>query len=93
MTVPPWYSLIKSQAVYETAEVQAYWDVPVYWELRELRANRVDTRVQGCQQPTQVSHCNGDELPLGEQPSQEDAREDHEVQTSQMGDEAEAPRI
>ena len=29
-TVPPWYSPIKPQSVYETAEVQAYWDVPVY---------------------------------------------------------------
>ena len=39
------YSPIKPQPVYETAEVQAYWDVPVYCELQELRANRVDTRV------------------------------------------------
>lgn len=29
-TVPPWYSSIKLQHVYETAEVQAYWDVLVY---------------------------------------------------------------
>lgn len=29
-TVPPWYSPIKPQSFYETAEVQAYWDVPVY---------------------------------------------------------------
>ena len=44
-TVPPWYSPIKPQSVYETAEVQAYWDVPVYGEYQELRANRVDARI------------------------------------------------
>ena len=44
-TAPPWYSPIKPQPVYETAEVQAYWDVPVYGEFQELRANRVDARI------------------------------------------------
>ena len=44
-TVPPWYSPIKPQSVYETAEVKAYWDVLVYGEYQELRANRVDTRI------------------------------------------------
>ena len=44
-TVPSWYSPIKPQPVYEIAEVQAYWDVPVNGEFQELRANRVDTRI------------------------------------------------
>ena len=44
-TVPPWYSPIKLQPVYETTELQAYWDVPVYGEFQELRANRVDARI------------------------------------------------
>ena len=44
-TVPPWYSSIKPQSIYETAEVQAYWDVLVYGEYQELRANRVDARI------------------------------------------------
>ena len=44
-TVPPWYSFIKPQSVYVTAEVQAYWDVPVYGEYQEHRANRVDARI------------------------------------------------
>ena len=44
-TVPPWYSPIEPQSVYETTEVQAYWDVPVYGGCRELRANRVDPRI------------------------------------------------
>ena len=44
-TVPPWYSPIKPQSVYETAEVQAYWDVPVYGEYQELRPNGVHARI------------------------------------------------
>ena len=44
-SVPPSYSLIKRQPVYETAEVQAYWHVPVYGEFQELKANRVDARI------------------------------------------------
>ena len=47
-TVPPWCSLIKPQPVYETAGVQgvqAYWDVPVYEEFQDKRANRVDARI------------------------------------------------
>ena len=44
-TVPPWYLPIKPQSVYETAEVQAYLDVPVHGEYQELRANRVDARI------------------------------------------------
>ena len=49
-TVLPWYSPIKPQSVYETAEVQAYWDVPVYGEYQEFRAKRVDAtqREQFC---------------------------------------------
>ena len=43
-TVPPWYSPIKPQSVYETTEVQTYRDVPVYGEYQELRTNRVDAR-------------------------------------------------
>ncbi|PFX30127.1 Deleted in malignant brain tumors 1 protein [Stylophora pistillata] len=44
-TVPPWYSPIKPQSVYEATEVQAYWDAPVYGEYQELRANRVDASI------------------------------------------------
>ena len=42
---PPWYSPTKPQPVYEGAHVQAYWDVPVYGEYQDLRANRIDARV------------------------------------------------
>ena len=33
--VPPWYSPIKLQPVYETAEVQAYRHAPVYGEFQK----------------------------------------------------------
>ena len=42
---PPWYSPTKPQPVYEGAHAQAYWDVPVYGEHQDLRANRVDARI------------------------------------------------
>ena len=44
-TMPPWYSPIKPKAVYETAGVQAYWDVLVYGEFQELRTTKVDTSI------------------------------------------------
>ena len=42
---PPWYTPTKPQPVYEGAHAQAYWDVPVYGEYQELRANRIDARI------------------------------------------------
>ena len=40
-----YYSTIKPHSVYERAEVQAYWDVRVYEEYQELKANRIDARI------------------------------------------------
>ena len=65
-TVPPCYLPIKAQPVYETVQVQAYLDSPVYGEFQELKANRIDSRPD-CQQPTLANHNAGDQLPLGEQ--------------------------
>ncbi|XP_074631875.1 uncharacterized protein LOC141890330 isoform X1 [Acropora palmata] len=42
---PPWYSPTKPQPVYEGAYAQAYWDVPVFGEYQDLRANRIDARI------------------------------------------------
>ena len=41
----PWYSPTKPQLVYEGAYAQAYWDVPVFGEYQDLRANRIDARI------------------------------------------------
>ena len=61
---PPWYSPTKPQPLYEGAHRQAYWDVPVYGEYQDLRANRVVARIVNHQEKKVIS--DGDELPLGE---------------------------
>ena len=43
--MPPWYSPVKPKPVYENSEVQVFWDVPVYADYQEVRANRVDARI------------------------------------------------
>ncbi|XP_022783739.1 uncharacterized protein LOC111324448 [Stylophora pistillata] len=46
--IPPWYSPDKPKPVYESENVKAYWDVPIYadqQEYQDLRANRIDTRI------------------------------------------------
>ena len=42
---PPWSSPTRPQPVYEGAHAQAYWEVPVYEEYQDLRANRIDARI------------------------------------------------
>ena len=44
-TVPPWYSPIDPKPVYESADAQAFWDVPLYADHVVVRANRIDARV------------------------------------------------
>ena len=36
--IPPWYSPVKSKPVYESVDVQAYWDVPMFAEHQEMRS-------------------------------------------------------
>ena len=43
--VPPWYSPVMPKPVYKSEQVEAWWDVPVYADHQEVRANRVDARV------------------------------------------------
>ena len=43
--VPPSYSPAKPKPVYESDDVQAYWDVPVFADHEEVRCNRVDVRI------------------------------------------------
>ena len=42
--VPPWYSPVKPNPIYESAEGKVFWDVAVYAEHTYVRANRVDAR-------------------------------------------------
>ena len=43
--VPPWYSPVMPKPVYKSEQAEAWWDVPVYADHQEVRANRVDARV------------------------------------------------
>jgi len=43
--VPPWYSPVMPKPVYKSEQVEAWWDIPVYADHQEVRANRVDARV------------------------------------------------
>ena len=85
----PWYSPTKPWPVYEGAHVQAYWDVPVYREYQDLRANRLDMRIA----PGEEGYSDGEELPLGEQSSKENIRTDDEIRAAQMGAEGEVPLV
>ena len=40
--IPPWYSPTQPKPKYEDGEVEAFWDVPVFGESIELKANRID---------------------------------------------------
>ena len=41
----PWYSPTEPKPVYENDLAQAFWDVPVYADHVEVRANRIDARI------------------------------------------------
>ena len=43
--VPIWYSPVRPKPIYENSYAQAFWDVPLFAEHNEVRANRVDARV------------------------------------------------
>ena len=43
--VPPWYSPVEPKPAYESRDAQAFWDIPIYSVLTEVRANRVDARI------------------------------------------------
>ncbi|PFX20993.1 hypothetical protein AWC38_SpisGene14545 [Stylophora pistillata] len=43
--IPPWYSPDKPKPVYESENVKAYWDVPIFADQQEVRCIRVDARI------------------------------------------------
>ena len=44
-TVPPWYSPSQPKPIYQGDRVTAYWDVPVFADQTEVRANRIDGQI------------------------------------------------
>ena len=43
--VPPWFSPVQPEPLYENEKAKAFWDIPVYAENAEVEANRIDERV------------------------------------------------
>ena len=43
--IPPWYSPVQAKPKYENGKVKAFWDVSVFGESKELKANRIDARI------------------------------------------------
>ena len=43
--IPPWYSPVQPKPKYENGKVEAFWDVLVFGERTELKANRIDARI------------------------------------------------
>ena len=84
--VPPWYSPAKPKPVYESDDVQAYWDVPVFADHEEVRCNRVSTRPQD-----QAGRYPRNELSVGQQQREEERREDHKVCPPTLGIETAVP--
>ena len=43
--VPPWYSPVMPKPAYQNTTSEAFWDIPIYAEHNEVRANRIDARL------------------------------------------------
>ena len=43
--VPPWYSPVMPKPAYQNITSEAFWDIPIYAEHNEVRANRIDARL------------------------------------------------
>ncbi|XP_068704791.1 uncharacterized protein [Montipora foliosa] len=43
--VPPWYSPATPKTAYQNTTSEAFWDIPIYAEHNEVRANRIDARL------------------------------------------------
>ena len=43
--VPPWYSPVMPKPAYQNPTSEAFWDIPIYAEHKEVSANRIDARL------------------------------------------------
>ena len=62
-------------SLYESKDVQAYWDIAVFEEYNEVRANRVDARIVS----REDSDNSGNELPLQLDPESREERQGEAV--------------
>ena len=44
--ITPWYSPVMSKPAYQNTTSEAFWDIPIYAEHNEVRANRIDATCQ-----------------------------------------------
>ena len=42
--VPPWYTQVMPKPAYQNTTSKAFWDIPIYAEHNEVRANRIHAR-------------------------------------------------
>ena len=90
---PPWYSPTKPQPVYEGAYAQAYWDVPVFGEYQDLRANRIDARIVNHQEKKVITMEMSCPWVSNRQKKTSETTKDDEIRATQMGAETEVPRV
>ena len=43
-SIPPWYSAAEPKPYYENERAHAFWNVPLYADHVEVKANRIDAR-------------------------------------------------
>ena len=90
-SVQRWYSPLKPKPLYESNNAQAFWDVPLFAEHQEVRANRVDARI--------INHVSKRVVTLEMSclwvTNREKKKEEknHETRTASLGIKAEVPRI
>ena len=90
-SVPPWYSLLKPKPVYESNNTEAFWDVPLFAEHQEVRANRVDARI--------INHVSKRVITLemnsfkGYKSGEKEGGENHEIRIASQRIKAEVSRI
>ena len=77
-SAPSWCSPETPKPEYKNDRASAFWDVPVYAEKTEVRANWIDAR---------------DELPVDGKQEIEGRRENLKVHTTQMGDPSAVPAL
>ena len=87
--VPPWYFPANPKPVYESDDVQVYWDVPVFADHEEVRCNRVDARI--VIHKTKRIVTLEMMLSVGQQQREEERREDRKVCLPSLGIETAVP--
>ena len=55
--VPPWYSLVMPKPAYQKTTSEAFWDIPIYAEHNDVRANRIDARLVSHERK-EICHLN-----------------------------------